>query len=175
MQRLQDIFKDANFHDLEDVLNMINSEEKAKEWDQSHYAADSTADSTSDSTSDSTPKTEKRTLRDVVKAPINISKNIDGNDIFIQVQATGFEENDISVNTKVDDDGYKLVIEGSVIKDSEEGFSYSTRQFTIEPFKSVIKITREIAEGNFNIDLGAGLLTIHCLPNMEANNIKKIF
>jgi len=50
MQRLQDIFKDANFHDLEDVLNMINSEEKAKEWDQSHYAADSTADSTSDST-----------------------------------------------------------------------------------------------------------------------------
>jgi len=171
MQSLQNIFKDGNFHNLDDVLNMMYPGQDAKEWEQSHYAPDSTQDSTQEST----PKTEKRTLRDVAKAPINISKNIDGNDIFIQVQAAGFEEGDISVNTKVDDDGYKLVIEGSVIKDSEEGFSYSTRQFTIEPFKSVIKITREIAEGNFNIDLGAGLLTIHCLPNMEANNIKKIF
>jgi len=156
--------EDGQFRNINDIMKIIYPGSEFQDQEQEQEQEQEQA-----------PLSEKRNLKDVQKTPLNISKNIDGNDVFIEVQAVGFEEADISVTTKMDDTGYKLVIEGTVNQEFEDDFSYTTKQFTIEPFKTVIKISREIAEGNFNIDLGAGILTIHCLPNMQATNIKKIF
>jgi len=117
--------------------------------------------------------------KSVATAPVNISKSTDSNVHFVQLQVPGFNADEISVDIKNDEAGYKLVVEGSFapgdVEMEEAGCDYTHKTFEVAPFKTVVKINREIAEGKFNVGLDKGVLTIQCTPNADASVIKKIY
>ena len=106
-------------------------------------------------------------------APMNISKIDDLNIHYIQLKVPGYREDEISVDSKIDDQGYKLIISGkfpqSDVDLEESNLKYSHKDFDMEHFKNIVKITREIAEGDFQVSLDNGILTIQCTPDNEKN------
>ena len=106
---------------------------------------------------------------------INVSK-IGEKNMFIEVQATGFTKDEISVELKAEDNSYITYIVGTPEQPQNDmNEVYAIKQFEKKPFETKVLIPKEAYDGEVDVTLENGILTISFILAEPINKTKKVF
>lgn len=174
--------------EAEDILSMINEYEADKKKNDQESSRTSLDDlirrynetrkpdegvcvSEGNEASESVEKDE---LFHSLHVPTNISKT-DGT-VFIQMVVPGYEEDQVTVTTDISEgsDQHVLVVTGEPIA-REDQDEIIIQDFFLDGFTSTIEISKEIADGQYSIELQNGVLSIKIIPAKKTNNARVVF